>query len=94
MKVILRMLFLTFSNTNIPFTEKKLIWRFYTFAKTLSTIYQIELINKKEFIKVSLDKNIKVFVVYINSLSLRSKIIIHLSRKAQIALLLAKKVII
>lgn len=39
-----------------------------------------------------LDKNIEFFVIYMSSLSLRSKIIIHPTQKAQIALLLTKKV--
>ena len=41
---------------------------------------------------MSLDENIEVFIVYISSLSLKSKITIYLSKKAQIALLLAKKI--
>ena len=41
-----------------------------------------------------MDENVKAFVVYMNSLSLGSKITIHLAWKAQLALLLAEKVII
>ena len=41
---------------------------------------------------MALDENIEAFVVYVNSLSLGSKMTIHLAGKAQIALLLAKKV--
>lgn len=56
-KLVLKMLFLTFSNANIEFTElEKLIWRFYTTAKALPTISRIELINQKKFIKAALDK--------------------------------------
>ena len=43
---------------------------------------------------MALKENIKVFIVYVSFLSLRSKTTIHLTRKAQIALLLAKKVIV
>ena len=39
-----------------------------------------------------LDENIEAFVVHVSSLSLVSKMTIHPARKAQIALLLAKKV--
>ena len=48
--------------------------------------------DKKEFAKAALDENIEALVVVVSSLSLRSKMTIHPARKAQIALLLAKKV--
>ena len=51
----------------------------------------MEIINNKKFTKTALDKNIKVFVVYVISFSL-NLIPIHLAQKAQIALLDAKKV--
>ena len=41
---------------------------------------------------MALNENIKTFVIHVSFL--KSKIIIHLARKAQMALLLAKKVII
>ena len=41
-----------------------------------------------------LDKNIKTFVVHVNSLSLGLRITIHSTRKPQIAMLLAKKIIV
>lgn len=40
-----------------------------------------------------MDKDVKAFIMYMNSLSLRS-MMIYLARKAQIALLLCEKVII
>ena len=86
------MLFLTFSNADIQFAERKLTWRSYTTDETLPTTQRIELINKKEFAKVALDENIKVFVVYMNSLSLGSKMTIDPAQEAQITLLLAKEV--
>ena len=46
-KMVLRMLFLTFNNANIQFAKKKFIWRSYTTAKALSTIKQVKLIHKK-----------------------------------------------
>lgn len=56
-------------------------------------IKQIKLIDKKEFAKMALDKNIKAFMVYVTSLKL-SLILIYLAKKAQIALLFIKKVMI
>ena len=76
------MSFLTFSNADIQFAEKELIWRSYTSAKALSITKRIELIDKKEFAKAALDKESKTFVVYVAALkaSLKSaRIIIHLS---------------
>ena len=37
MKVVLKMPFLIFSNTDIQFVEKELTWRFYTAAEALLT---------------------------------------------------------
>ena len=64
------MFFLIFNNANIQFVKKKLILRFYTNAKALSNIKQIEIINKKEFAKRALNKNIKDFEIYITFFSL------------------------
>ena len=35
--------------------------------------------NEKEFTKVALDKNIKIFIIYITSLSLKIIVIIYLA---------------
>lgn len=59
-KVILNIIFPTFSNIDILFVKQKLIWRLFTSAKTLLTIKQIEFIDKKEFVKAVLDKNFKL----------------------------------
>ena len=91
-EVILEMPFLTLSNADIQFVEMELTWRSYTAKEALPTTRKVELINKKEFAKAALDENIKAFVVHVSSLSLGSKMMIYPARKAEIALLLAKKV--
>lgn len=63
------MLFLTFLDADKQFEEKKLEWRSYTIAEVLPTIKKIELINKREFATVTLNKNAKTFVVHIVILS-------------------------
>lgn len=63
-EVILEIFFLKFSNTNILFREKKLIWRFYIINKALSIIKQIQIINKIDFIMVELDTNNEIFIIY------------------------------
>ena len=92
MKLVFGNFFLIVSNVNIQFAEKELISRTYTTAKVLFTNQKIELINKEDFAQAALDANIKAFVLHVSSLSLRLKIIIHLARNVQKALLLAKKV--
>ena len=84
MEVVLRMPFLTLSNANIQFAQKKLTWRSYT-------IKRVEIIDRKEFTKAALDKHVEVFVVHVTSLSLNS-MSIHPAREAQIASLIAKEV--
>ena len=86
------MSFLIFNNADIQFVEKELIWRSYTAKEALPTTWKIVLIDKKEFFKAALDKNIEIFMIHVSSLSLESKMTIHLAQEAQIALLLAKKV--
>ena len=77
MEVVLEMLFLTLSNADIQFAEKELTWRSYTAKEALPTTQRVVLIDKKEFAKAALDKNIEAFVVHVSSLSLRSKMTIH-----------------
>ena len=90
MKVVLGMPFLTFSNANVQFAEKKPTWRTYTIKEALLTTRQIKIINRKKFAKAALDENIEAFVVNVSSLGL--KMTIHLAREAQLAFLLAEKV--
>lgn len=68
-KVILRMLFLSFNNIDVKFTKlKKFTQRSYIVAKALSTTSQIKLINKKEFANIALDENSETFIIYILAL--------------------------
>ena len=90
MEVVLGMFFLTFNNVDVQFAEKKLTWKIYITKEALPTTRWVKIINQKGFIKAALDENIKAFVVHVSSLGLR--INIHPARKAQLALLLAKKV--
>ena len=82
--------FLTFSNVNVQFIEKELIWRSYTTAEALPTTKWVEFINKKEFAKVALDENSETLVVHMTSLNLAPGI--HSNRAALIVSLLNKKV--
>ena len=48
----------------MSFNEKTFMWRIYTTNKALSTIKQVQIINKKDFIIVVLNTNSKTFVIY------------------------------
>ena len=89
-EIVLSIFFLIFNNTDVQFIEKKLIWRSYTAAEALSTTKQVELINKNEFAKVTLDENFEIFVIYVTSLNLTSGL--YLNKVAQITSLLTEKV--
>lgn len=84
MKIVLGMLFFTFSGADIWFTEKKLIWRSYMTTKALPITQKIELINKHKFAKTALDKAFKTFVVYVVALEIPSGMTIHSSWAVQV----------
>ena len=90
-EVVLGMPFLTLSNADIKFAQKKLTWRPYTVAKALPTTKRVEIIDKKEFTKAALDENVEAFVVHVTSLSLNS-MPIYPAREAQIASLVIEEV--
>ena len=57
---------------------------------SLATTWQVDFINKKESAKAELNENFKAFVFHVAFFT--SKMTIYPARKAQIALLFAKKV--
>ena len=90
------MLFLTLSDANVQFVEKKLEWRSYTTAETLVTTKKLEFIDKKEFAAAVLDKNAETFVVDVAILSIPTTLTtrVHPLYQAQVGLLLANKVLV
>ena len=60
-------------------------------AEALSITKTIELIDKREFAAVAIDKNAKTFVVHVASLSIAPTMQVHLFRQAQVGLLFADK---
>lgn len=91
-KIDLEILFLTFSDTNIWFAEKKLTWKSYKTTKALLITRKVELINKKEFAIAAIYKNSKIFVIYIASII--KTMLIHLFKKTQIVVLKVNKALI
>lgn len=83
MEMILGMSFTSLNNIDVKFIEKleKLTLRSYDIIKALSITSRIELINKRKFLKVILNKNLEIFIVYI---AILKTTIIHSSWIAQI----------
>lgn len=79
------MLFLTSSNADLQFAEKRLEWRSFTTAEALPITKKVELIDTRKFAAVALDENAETFVIYVAALETMS---IHPTQKAQILLLL------
>lgn len=70
--------FLALSNINIEIIELgKLIWKSYTIAEILPITNQVELIDKKEFAKILLNKN---FEVHVAALEVSTIMLIYLLR--------------
>ena len=92
MEVVLGMFFLTLSNTNIQFAERELVRKTYSAIKTLLMTPRVEIIDKKEFVAVALNKKDKIFVVYIVALSVDSNV--YAFQRAQISSLDIEKVTI
>lgn len=76
------MLFLTLSNTNIRFVEKKLVLRSYMTTEALPIIKKVELINKTNFAAIALDKNKEIYVIHIATLLAVLIIAIYFSQVA------------
>ncbi len=85
MEIVHGIPFPSLSNANVKFAELgKLTWRTYTAAEALLTTSQVELIDKREFARAALDKNLETFVLYVSALEATT---IHPSQVVQIAAL-------
>ena len=90
----MKILFFIFSNANIQFVKKEIIWKRYIAIKALFITKKIKLINKKKFAVIALDADNKIFIMHIAVLNIKSIIIaVYLSQIAQIRLLKANKVL-
>ena len=87
------MLFLTLGNADKRFVKRELVWKTYSAAEVLPITQKVEIINKKEFATVALNKDNETFKVQIAAFSVMDSNV-HLFQHAQIALLKAKKVTI
>lgn len=86
-EIVLKIPLFSLSNANVEFTEARgLIWRTYTVVEAIPIIQRIELIDKHNFIKVTLNKNSEIFVLHVLPLK-ASGMMIHSFQTAQIAAL-------
>lgn len=60
----------------MQFIKKELIQRNYIIAKALPITKRVKLIDKREFTIAALNKNAKIFVMYIATLSRTSTLVI------------------
>lgn len=87
------MLFLIFSNANLRFAKKELIWTAYSATKALLTIQKLEIIGKNEFVTAALDEKDKNFVLHKAATNIKTALNVNLSwHEAQIALLEIEKI--
>ncbi len=80
--IVLKITFLTMSNTDIDFQAWDLQWRSYTIENVLPTTRRVELIGKKEFVAAALDSEHEAFIIHVAALNLDSGDEVYLSRKA------------
>lgn len=77
-EVVLGMLFLTFSGANLRFVKKELVWKIYSATKMLLMTLRVQIIGKKEFTTVALNKKNKIFVVYMVAINVRAVLNVYL----------------
>lgn len=82
-KMVLEILFFFLSNADIDFEVERLTWKKNSATEVLAITGQIQLIDKHEFAKPALDKNLKTFVIYV--VALKTAMPIYSSRITQIA---------
>ena len=70
--MVLEIPFLTMNNIDIQFDTWCFTWRSYTTAKALPITKQVELIDKQKFAKVAVDKNSKMFIIYLAAWKLQN----------------------
>ena len=69
LEMVSKMLFLTLSKADVRFAKREFVWRTYTAAEALLTTKRVEIINKREFAAVALNRDDKIFVVYVAALA-------------------------
>lgn len=83
---------ITLSIADLRFAVGELVWRSNRVAEALPMTRREEIIDRKEFVAVALNKDDETFVVHISAImGATTKMIIHPLRAAQTALLKIKE---
>ncbi len=80
--IVLKIPFLTMSNTDVDFQAWDLQWRSYTTGNVLSTTKQVDLIGKREFAVTTLDPEHKAYVVHVVAFNIDLGDEVHPSKRA------------
>lgn len=81
MQVVIEILFIFLSNTNIKIIKlSKLTQRSYSTIEILLISGWIEFIIKKKFTKTAMDENSEIFMIYVSTLKVLTMISIYFSR--------------
>lgn len=75
MEIVLKILFLSFSNGDFELNAKKFTRRLYTTNKALCLAKKVEMINKYVFVEAALNRNSDTFVVYVANLEAPKSVI-------------------
>ena len=92
--MVLGMRFFTLNGADVDFPKRELWWWSYTIKKAFPTTKRVELVGKEEFAAAILDPGYETFIVHVASLesfSSTQEDDVHLSRRAQIAPLVANE---
>ena len=89
-EVILEILFLKISNTDILFGKKILTWKIYTTNKALLITKEVQIINPKKFIIAAFDVYSKTFVVHV-VIRKQEKMPVHFEKQAHVGALIFNK---
>ena len=92
-EVILGMLFLKISNADVSFGERTLMWKTYTTNEALPITKQVQIINKKDFVIVTLDADSEMFVMHMAFWEWE-EMSVHSKRQAQVGALLFNQALI
>ena len=82
-EVVLEMLLLKISNTDIAFSKGTLTWKSYINKKALPNTKRVQLVDPKKFVIAALDANSETFVLHV-VVQEQEEMALHPDRKAQV----------
>lgn len=74
MKLVLKIPIFNFCDANIRFARVKCVRKSYTTGEVLPITKKVRLINKRKFAAIVINKNAKIFMVYVVALKILPKL--------------------